>query len=105
MHQIITMSPFSLLLLVSFSLLGQGRHIAGNTKSGNPDTHLNTSADTSSDTFLNTFPDTSSDTILNTFPDTVLDTSSDTFINTFPDTYINTSMRIASENFLNRSKR
>ena len=93
MHQIITMSPFSLLLLVSFSLLGQGRNIAGDTKSGDPDT------------FLNTFTDTSSDTILNTSPGNVLDTSSDTFISTFPDTYINTSMRTASENFLNRSKR
>ena len=79
------MSPFSLLLLVSFSLLGQGRRIAGEAKLGDPDT----------------FPDNSLDILLNAFPDTVLDTSPDTS----PDTYLNTYLWTASENFLNRSKR
>ena len=72
-----TMSSLPLLLLVSFSLLAQGRNIPGDTKSGDPDTFLNTSPDT----FLNTYPDT------------------------FPDTYLDTFLGTPSESSLNRPKR
>ena len=78
-----TMSCLPLLLLVSFSLLAKGRNIPGDTKSGDPDTFLNTSPDT----FLNTSPDT----FLNTYPDT------------FPDTYLDTFLETPSESSLNRT--
>ena len=60
------MCSFSLLVFLSLGLLAQGRHLAGDTKAGDPDTFLDTSLDTVPDTFLYTFPVTYLDTNLGT---------------------------------------
>ena len=60
------MISLQLLLLVSFSLRAQARNIPVDTKSGDPDTFLNTSPETFLNAYLDTFPDTYLDTFLGT---------------------------------------
>ena len=71
------MASISFFLLLSLGLLVQGRHLPGDTKSGDPDTFLHTS------------------------PDTVLDTFQDTYIKTLPVSYLNINL----ESSLERTKR